>query len=165
MFRGGSRTSPRRGLQSLGGRLPNILAIFSEKPYEIKEILVRRGARAGCAPPPPKSATGLFIVTKLFNIAVNDIDVKESPRCNRTRCRRYPVYTEVLRLQDFFTLGPVSNEFGNNEWQRVDFCSTKSFAVNFLKCSETTSTTCSLQFLQNVFTLWESYNGNDYRSV
>ena len=48
--RGGSRTSPRRGRQSLGGRLPNILVIFSEKPYEIKEILVRRGARAGCAP-------------------------------------------------------------------------------------------------------------------
>ena len=41
--RGGSRTSPRRGRQSLGGRLPNILVIFSEKPYEIKEILVRRG--------------------------------------------------------------------------------------------------------------------------
>ena len=33
-----------------GGRLPNILVIFSEKPYEIKEILVRRGARTGCAP-------------------------------------------------------------------------------------------------------------------
>ena len=53
-YRGGSRTSPRRGRQSLGGRLPNILIIFSEKPYE---ILVRRGARAGCAP--PKSSTGL----------------------------------------------------------------------------------------------------------
>ena len=33
----------------------NILVIFSEKSYEIKEILVRRGACAGCAP--PKSAT------------------------------------------------------------------------------------------------------------
>ena len=54
--RGGSRTSPGRGRQSLGegGRQPNILVIFSEKPYEIKEILVRRGrARAGGAPPPP----------------------------------------------------------------------------------------------------------------
>ena len=30
-----------------GGRLPNNLVVFSEKPYEIKEILVRRGARAG----------------------------------------------------------------------------------------------------------------------
>ena len=51
LCRGGSRTSPRRGRQSLGGgRLPNILIIFSEKPYEIKEILVCRGARAGCAP-------------------------------------------------------------------------------------------------------------------
>ena len=48
--RGGSRTSPRRGRQSLGGRLPNILIIFSEKPYEIKEILVHRGMRAGGAP-------------------------------------------------------------------------------------------------------------------
>ena len=55
-YRGGSRTSPRRGRQSLGGRLPNILVIFSEKPYEIKEISVRRGARAGCAPPKSASA-------------------------------------------------------------------------------------------------------------
>ena len=48
--RGGSRTSPRRGRQSLGGgRLPNILVIFSEKPYEIKEILVRGGG--GAHPP------------------------------------------------------------------------------------------------------------------
>ena len=41
-YRGGSRTSPLRGRQSLGGGggLPNILVIFSEKPYEIKEILV-----------------------------------------------------------------------------------------------------------------------------
>ena len=31
------------GRQSLGGRLPNILIIFSRKPYEIKEILVRMG--------------------------------------------------------------------------------------------------------------------------
>ena len=44
-IRGGSRTSPRRGHQTLGGRLPNILVIFSEKSYEIKEILVRRGGR------------------------------------------------------------------------------------------------------------------------
>ena len=51
--RGGSRTSPRRGRQSPGGRLPNILILFSEKPYEIKEILVRSGGR----PPTPKSAT------------------------------------------------------------------------------------------------------------
>ena len=46
-IRGRSRTSSRRGRQSLGGDLPNILVIFSEKPYEIKEILVRKG---GCAP-------------------------------------------------------------------------------------------------------------------
>ena len=26
-----------------GGHLPNILVVFSEKPYEIKEILLRRG--------------------------------------------------------------------------------------------------------------------------
>ena len=38
------------------GRLPNILVIFSEKPCEIKEILVRRGERVPGAPP-PKSAT------------------------------------------------------------------------------------------------------------
>ena len=49
--RGGSRTSPRRGRQSLGGRLPNILVVFSEKPYEIKEILVRKGG--GLAPGAP----------------------------------------------------------------------------------------------------------------
>ena len=53
--RGGSRTSPRRGRQSLGGRQPNILVIFSEKPYEIKEILVRRGGARRMRP--PKSAT------------------------------------------------------------------------------------------------------------
>ena len=34
--------------------LPNILVIFSEKPYEIKEILVSRGGAPGV---PPKSAT------------------------------------------------------------------------------------------------------------
>ena len=39
-----------RGTNPGGGRLPNILVIFSENPYEIKEILVHRGARAGCAP-------------------------------------------------------------------------------------------------------------------
>ena len=57
--RGGSRTSPRRGRQSLGCRLSNILIIFSEKPYEMKEILVRGvvGGGAGCAP--PKAATVL----------------------------------------------------------------------------------------------------------
>ena len=48
-FRGGSSPSPRRGRQSLGGRLPNILIIISEKPYEIKESLVCRG-RAPRAP-------------------------------------------------------------------------------------------------------------------
>ena len=48
-FRGGSRTSPRRGRETIGGRLPNILVIFSEKPYEIKELLVRGGG--GGRPP------------------------------------------------------------------------------------------------------------------
>ena len=44
------------GANPYGGRLPIILVVFSEKPYEIKEILVRRrGACAGGAP--PKSAT------------------------------------------------------------------------------------------------------------
>ena len=42
LTRGGSRTSPRRGRQSLGGAYLIFLIIFSEKPYEIKEILVRR---------------------------------------------------------------------------------------------------------------------------
>ena len=37
------------------GCLPNILIIFSEKPHEIKEILVHRGAHVGY---PAKSATG-----------------------------------------------------------------------------------------------------------
>ena len=53
--RGVSRTSPRRWRQSLGGRLPNILIIFSEKPYEIKEILVCGGGGA-CQVHPSKSA-------------------------------------------------------------------------------------------------------------
>ena len=56
LFRGGSRTSPRRGRQYPGGRLPNILVIFSEKPYEIKEFLVRRGGPCRVRPN-PKSAT------------------------------------------------------------------------------------------------------------
>ena len=35
----------------ISGGLPNILIIFSEKPYDKKEILVRRGrGGAGCAP-------------------------------------------------------------------------------------------------------------------
>ena len=38
-----------------GGCLPTILIIFSEKRYEIKEILVHRGCALGA---PPKSATG-----------------------------------------------------------------------------------------------------------
>ena len=39
------------GANPWGGRLPNILIIFSEKPYEIKEILVRReGGRAPGVP-------------------------------------------------------------------------------------------------------------------
>ena len=61
--RGGSRTSTRRGRQSLGGRQPNILAIFFEKPYEIKEILVRRGGHAPGAPPlnPPLHSKGIFM--------------------------------------------------------------------------------------------------------
>ena len=48
--RGGSRTYPRRGRQSPGGRQPNILVIFSEKPY----LVCRAGRR--CAPlnPPPR---------------------------------------------------------------------------------------------------------------
>ena len=39
------------GVNPWGGRLPNISVIFSEKPYEIKEILVRRGGGAPGAPP------------------------------------------------------------------------------------------------------------------
>ena len=46
---GGSRAFPRNGHQTLEGRLPNISIIFSEKPFEIKEILARRGG-AGCDP-------------------------------------------------------------------------------------------------------------------
>ena len=38
-----------------GGCLPNILVIFSRKPFEIKEILVCRGGT--CRVHPPKSAT------------------------------------------------------------------------------------------------------------
>ena len=49
LARGGSRTSPRRGRQ------PNILVIFSEESYEIKEILVCRWGT--CRVRPPRSAT------------------------------------------------------------------------------------------------------------
>ena len=51
IIRGGSRTSHRRGCQSLC----NVLVIFSEKPYEIKEILIRKGGARQVRP--PKSAT------------------------------------------------------------------------------------------------------------
>ena len=43
------------GTNRWGGYLPNILVIFSEKPFEIKEILVCRGGT--CQVYPPKSAT------------------------------------------------------------------------------------------------------------
>ena len=56
IYRTGADPELLRGGTNPWGRLPNILIIFSEKPYEIKEILVRGGGRAGCAPP-PKSAT------------------------------------------------------------------------------------------------------------
>ena len=55
-----------------GGRLPNILVIFSEKPYEIKEILVRRGGRA-----PPKSATESN--RKRFHLSIHSTDIFWSP--------------------------------------------------------------------------------------
>ena len=51
--KGGSSPSPRRGHQSLGGRLPNILIIFAEKTMKLKKFWSIGGARAG----PPKSAT------------------------------------------------------------------------------------------------------------
>ena len=44
-----------------------LIYTFSEKTHEIKEILVRRGAPAGSAPP-PKSATGSCdVITLLSN--------------------------------------------------------------------------------------------------
>ena len=46
------------------GRLPNILIIFSQKPYEIKEILVRSGARAGGAPLNPPLHMSIVNTTK-----------------------------------------------------------------------------------------------------
>ena len=46
------------GANPWGGRLPNILVVFSENPYEIKEILVRKGGEARARGAPPKSATG-----------------------------------------------------------------------------------------------------------
>ena len=56
-YMGGSRTCRRRGCQPLKrGRQTNIYFIFSEKPHEIKEILVCRGTRAGSVP--LRSATG-----------------------------------------------------------------------------------------------------------
>ena len=60
--RGGSRTSPRRERQSLGGRLPNILIIFSEKSYEIKEILVRGGGGEALGSRYPITATESHVV-------------------------------------------------------------------------------------------------------
>ena len=50
---GGSRTCRRRGRQPIKrGRQPNIFYIFSEKPHEIKEILVCRGGARRERPSP-----------------------------------------------------------------------------------------------------------------
>ena len=53
-----------------GGRLPNILIIFAEKPYEIKEILVR----GGWPGVPPKSATvkGNYTTIKVSERTLRD---------------------------------------------------------------------------------------------
>ena len=40
------------GANPWGGALPNILVVFSEKPYEIKEILIREGGAARRGRPP-----------------------------------------------------------------------------------------------------------------
>ena len=68
LARGGSRTCRRRGRQPVKrGRQPNILYIFSEKPHDIKEILVCRGRAPGASPldPPLQSchkSSGTFCV-------------------------------------------------------------------------------------------------------
>ena len=71
---GGSRPSSRRGRQPLaGGRLPNILIKLSGQPYEIKEILVRRGAR--WEHPSLRVATGflyaLFTLRSVYAVLLN----------------------------------------------------------------------------------------------
>ena len=48
------------GAKSLDGAPTQYIYRFSEKPHEIKEILVHRGTRAGSAPP-PKSAPEVAI--------------------------------------------------------------------------------------------------------
>ena len=59
------------GTNPYGGRLPNVLIIFSEKPYEIKEILVHRGVCAGCTPlNPPLHSAHYFILCTYFYISL-----------------------------------------------------------------------------------------------
>ena len=56
------------------------MIIFSEKPYEIKEILVRRVARAGCAPlNPPLSHYFLKQLSDSFKGYC--CGTNEEPRC------------------------------------------------------------------------------------
>ena len=80
--RGGSRTSPRRGRQSLeGGRLPNILIKFSENPMKLKKFWSVGGRMPGAPPlnPPLISTTsgnqgkleGIFPVREFHNFLKN----------------------------------------------------------------------------------------------
>ena len=57
------------------------------------------------------SGCSLLIVT--FNIAVNEIHAKKSVRCNRTRCKREPVYSGKIGLDR--TEGDVDQRSAESE--------------------------------------------------
>ena len=86
LIRGGSRG------------LPNILVVFSEKPYEIKEILVRRGARAGGAPSKSATVNGSvflsFIVQALPELA-------PPPRPPPPQCSQHDLINQAQSNQHF----------------------------------------------------------------
>ena len=80
--RGGSRASPRRGRQSLGGHQPNILIIFSENPMKSKKFWSVGGGGAGGAPlnPPLNSAILRKMVTSA-PVCVSESTASQRPFC------------------------------------------------------------------------------------
>ena len=99
-FRAGSRISPRRGaLIPSRGRLSNILIIFSKKPYEIKESLVRmeRGGMRRERPPPPKPS--LLFCT--------ETDMIKFHRCRTSNVHWLSFWIESIDQLQEHTPGPV----------------------------------------------------------
>ena len=101
LYNGRSRTSPRRGHQSLRSVPIIILVIYSEKPYEITEILVCRGVHARCIA--PKSAT----VVRFYERGILYIIISHVSEDDRIFTWHFhePACVIVTHL-DFYLFGP-----------------------------------------------------------